>query len=310
MLKQDYKIKENVMDAMIFDIKRFAVHDGAGIRTTVFFKGCPLACVWCHNPEGIEFKPEIQYIQNKCLNCGKCEQVCGNDAHYWEEDFHHYKHQACTRCGSCTESCLSGALRYCGKMMSVDEVVEVLLKDKDFYDQSGGGITLSGGECLCQADFCAELLKRLKKYNINCNIDTCGYVDKCAIDKVAPYTDVFLYDIKHIDSELHKKYTGVPNEKIIENLRYINSLDKPIEVRIPLIPGINDDVYTISKIGELLKEIDTLKIVKILPYNNLAGSKYENLGKENTMPNVLPPSKEKIEEIKKILEGYRLTVSI
>lgn len=298
------------MVGKIFDIKKFAIHDGDGIRTTVFFKGCPLRCVWCHNPEGISFKGELQYIENKCLNCGICVKACDYGAHRMENLTHKFNRNLCVSCGKCAKNCLGEALIYCGREMTVDEVVAIVLEDKEFYLNSGGGVTLSGGECLCQADFCAELLKKLKEYNINCNIDTCGYVDKSAIDKVLPYTDVFLYDIKHIDSELHKKYTGVPNEKIIENLKYINSLKKDIEVRIPLIPDVNDDANTIGKIGELLGGLDMVKKVKILPYNNLAGSKYEILGLENTMPKVAPPTKDKMEEVKKILENYHLSVSI
>lgn len=292
------------MTGRIFDIKKFAIHDGDGIRSTVFFKGCPLKCVWCHNPEGISFKGELQYIENKCLNCGACVNECDYGAHRMENLTHKFDRKLCIACGKCAKNCLGEALVYCGKEMSVDEVLDIVIQDRKFYLNSGGGVTLSGGECLCQADFCAGLLKRLKEYDINCNIDTCGYVDKIAIDKVAPYTDVFLYDIKHIDSRLHKKYTGVPNEKIIENLKYINSLNKKIEVRIPLIPGVNDDAETINKIGELLSKIGKLVKVRVLPYNNLAGSKYEILGIENTMPKTEPPTREKLQETVDILKTY------
>lgn len=294
------------MTGKIFDIKKFAVHDGDGIRTTVFFKGCPLKCVWCHNPEGISFKGELQYVKSKCINCGECVEACEYGAHTIDELTHKFNRTRCVACGKCAERCLGEALIYCGREMTADEVVKVVLEDREFYISSGGGVTLSGGECLCQADFCAELLKKLKEYEINCNVDTCGYVDRTAIDKVAPYTDVFLYDIKHIDSKMHQKYTGVPNEKIIENLKYINSLGKKIEVRIPLIPGINDDAETINKIGRLLSGIDMLVKVRVLPYNNLAGSKYKILGIENTMPKENPPSREKLYEIVRILESYGL----
>lgn len=289
------------MTGKIFDIKKFAIHDGNGIRTTVFFKGCPLKCVWCHNPEGISFKNELQYVSGKCLNCGECVESCRHSAHSMENGVHNFDRSLCVGCGECAKSCLGDALIRCGREMTADEVVEVVLEDKAFYENSGGGVTLSGGECLCQADFCVEILKKLKEYNINCNVDTCGYVDRSAIDKVAPYTDVFLYDIKHIDSKLHEKYTGVPNERIIENLKYISSLGKKIEVRIPLIPGINDDEKTIEGIGKLLKGIDILTGVKVLPYNNLAGSKYEILGLENTMPDSLPPSRKKVQKAVEIL---------
>lgn len=296
------------MTGKIFDIKKLAIHDGEGIRTTVFFKGCPLACIWCHNPESLSRKTEIEYIERKCLNCGFCTSVCPNGAHCIDGEHHKYLREKCTTCGKCISACLGEALSLCGEEMTVDEVFDAVMEDVAFYESSGGGVTLSGGECLLQADFCAELMKKLKGRGINCNVDTCGYVDKSAIDKVAPYTDVFLYDIKHSDSALHEKCTGVPNERIIENLRYIASLGKVIEARIPLIPNINDDDATVEKIGELLSGIETLKKVKLLSYNNLAGSKYENIGKKNTMPEGEPQSRERMQEIKHILEKFGLNV--
>ena len=298
------------MTGKIFDIKKFAVHDGEGIRTTVFFKGCPLSCVWCHNPESISAKPELEYIGGKCLNCASCVAVCKNGAHTMENGNHSYNREACIACGECVAPCLGDALSLCGKDMTVDEVFDIAMEDAAFYEASNGGVTLSGGECLLQADFCAELLRRLKENGINCNVDTCGYVDKSAIDKVAPYTDTFLYDIKHIDSAIHKKYTGVPNERIVENLRYIASIGKDIEVRIPLIPDINDDDATIEKIGTLLPEITTINKVQLLSYNNLAGSKYENIGRKNTMPKSSPQSRERMDAIAEILKKHNLKVEI
>ena len=296
------------MTGRIFAVKKLAVHDGDGIRTTFFFKGCPLSCVWCHNPEGISFKSEIQYIQNKCLNCGECTNVCKYGVNNLKNGIHSFERELCRACGECERVCIGNALALCGKNMTTDEIMEIVMEDRDFYECSGGGVTLSGGECLCQADFCAELLKKLKAENINCNVDTCGYVEKEAIDKVMPYTDLFLYDIKHINSELHKKYTGVPNEKIIENLLYINSQGKPIEVRIPLIPSINDDEETLHKIGKLLSELHMVKKVRILQYNNLVDSKYKITGRVNKMPQVAPPPEQKINQAMGIMNSYGLTV--
>ena len=204
---------------------------------------------------------------------------------------------------------MGSALAFCGKDMTVEELLKLVMEDKEFYIQSGGGVTLSGGECLCQADFCAAFMKELKRFGIACNIDTCGYVDKAEIDKVMPYTDMFLYDIKHIDPDEHKRYTGKSNERIVENLRYISSCGKNIEVRIPIIPSVNDKPETMHKIGKLLCEIDTLIRVRLLPYNNLAGSKYEILGRKNTMPKIKPPSREKLEEISGILKEYDISVA-
>ena len=266
------------MKALISDIKRFAVHDGDGIRTTVFFKGCPLKCVWCHNPESISFKPQIAFYENKCVGCGECKK----------ENFN-------------AENCLGEARVLYGKEMTVDELLPLLLEDKDFYDTSGGGVTLSGGECLCQADFCAELLKRLKEQGIHTAVDTCGFVSKENIDKVIPYTDIFLYDVKAIDRNVHIKCTGQPNKIILENLEYIDSLGKNIEIRIPFVPEYNSD--QIEKIAKFLKPLKNIKAVKVLPYHNYAGSKYTALGMENTLPQILP-TEEEIKKAEKMLVLY------
>ncbi len=249
--------------AIICDIKRFAVHDGDGIRTTLFFKGCPLRCVWCHNPESINFEPQVAFYENKCIGCGECKKE-----------------------GFITQSCLGEAKVLYGREMTVDELLQLLLEDKDFYETSGGGVTLSGGECLCQAEFCAELLKRLKENGINTAVDTCGFVPKQAFDKVLPYTDTFLYDLKAIDNDVHIKCTGQPNRLILDNLKYIDSLGKSIEIRIPYVPFFNDS--QIEKIAEFLKPLKNIKSVKVLPYHNYAGSKYAALGMENTLPEILP----------------------
>lgn len=259
--------------AIISDIKRFAVHDGDGIRTTVFFKGCPLKCVWCHNPESITFNPQIAFYDNKCIGCGECQK----------ENF-------------TTEGCLGEAKVLYGKKMTVEELLPVLLEDKDFYATSGGGVTLSGGECLCQADFCAELLKALKEKGINTAVDTCGFVPKESIDKVLLYSDTFLYDIKAIDEDVHIKCTGKSNKIILDNLKYIDSLGKKIEIRIPFVPEYNSN--QIKKIAEFLRTLKNIKAVKVLPYHNYAGSKYAALNMENTLPQILPTE----EEIKKAEE--------
>ena len=266
------------MKALISDIKRFAVHDGEGIRTTVFFKGCPLKCVWCHNPESISFKPQVAFYENKCIGCGECKK----------ERF-------------TVEGCLGDARVLYGKEMTIEELLPLLLEDKDFYETSGGGVTLSGGECLCQADFCAELLKRLKENGINTAVDTCGFVSKEAIDKVLPYTDTFLYDIKAIDEDVHIKCTGQSNKIILENLKHIDSLGKKIEIRIPYVPEYNSD--QIEKIAGVLRILKNIKAVKVLPYHNYAGSKYSALNMENTLPKILP-TEEEIKNAEKMLVLY------
>lgn len=273
------------MKAVISDIKHFAVHDGDGIRTTVFFKGCPLKCVWCHNPEGIGFKPQLAYYENKCVGCMECSSVCRRGAHS-SDGFHTFDRARCTGCGRCETVCLGDALKLYGTEVTVESLLPQLLEDKAFYENSGGGVTLSGGECLMQADFCAALLKALKENGIHTAVDTCGFVSRETLEKVIPYTDIFLYDLKSFDEDVHIRCTGQSNDRILENLRYLDSLGKKCEIRIPFVPGFNDD--QMEKLAAFLKPLQNITKVKVLAYHNYAGSKYKALGMENTLPTELP----------------------
>lgn len=279
------------MKAIISDIKHFAVHDGDGIRTTVFFKGCPLKCVWCHNPEGIGFKPQVAYHENKCIGCMECAAVCPAGAH-GSGDLHAFDREKCLGCGACEEACLGGALKFYGKTVTVEQLLPGLLEDKAFYDNSGGGVTLSGGECLMQADFCAELLRALKEKGIHTAVDTCGFVSRETLDKVIPYADIFLYDLKAYDEDCHIRCTGQSNRMILDNLRYLDSRGKKCEIRIPFVPGFNDD--QMEKLAAFVKTLGNITKVKVLAYHNYAGSKYGALGMENTLPPTLP-AKEQVE---------------
>ena len=264
--------------AMITDLKRLAVHDGPGIRTTVFLKGCPLKCIWCHNPESISFGPQTAFYRQKCIRCGECQK----------ENFK-------------IEDCLGEARVLYGTEVTVEELLPKLLEDKAFYESSGGGVTLSGGECLCQADFCAALLKELKENGIHTAVDTCGFVPQKAFDKVIPFTDLFLYDIKAIAEDVHIKCTGQSNKLILENLKYLDGLGKKIEIRIPFVPEYNDD--QMEKIRDFLKPLKNITAVKVLPYHSYAGSKYDALGMENTLPERLPTQ----EEIKRAESLFNLS---
>ncbi len=268
------------MEGKIFDIKKFAVHDGDGIRTTVFLKGCPLKCVWCHNPEGIDVASRLAFYSHKCVNCGACTKVCA--CHTLEDGVHKFNASSCVACGKCSDVCLADALTVYGKATSVDDLMPILLEDKDFYEHSNGGITLSGGECLLQADFCAELLKRCKEFNFNTAVDTSGFVPWKNIEKVLAFTDVFLYDVKAIDEEVHIRCTGVPNKLILENLKKLDNAGKKIEIRIPYVPQYNDN--QIEKMADFIVGLKNITKVRILPYHDMARSKYDSLLMKDTMP--------------------------
>ncbi len=273
---------------MIFAIKPFEIHDGDGIRTTIFFKGCPLRCKWCHNPESLSFEKEIFFDYNLCHNCLKCTQLC--DANIVKDGKHIFLRDKCTFCGKCIDACPYDTFEIQGMDISIEDIVSTVLEDKKFMVGSGGGVTLSGGECLCQPDLCVELLKIFKKENINTAVDTCGFVSRDVIDKILPYVDTFLYDIKAIDEDIHIKCTGKTNKQILENLKYIDSCSKPIEIRIPYVPDFNDN--QIDKIATFLKSIKNVKNIKVLPYHNFAESKYEALGIDNILPKRLPTDEE------------------
>ena len=287
-----------MLTARIMDIKRFAVHDGDGIRTTVFFKGCPLKCVWCHNPEGISLKTELAYYHAKCIGCGECVHVCPSGAHTISMKGHVFRREKCIGCGKCEDVCLGNALKLYGKEMTIEELLPILLEDKTFYDTSNGGVTLSGGECLMQSLFCADLLKKLKEHQVHTAVDTCGFVQREAINKVLPYTDIFLYDLKAFDEDVHINCTGQSNKLILENMKYIDSLGKEIEVRIPYVPGYNSNQC--DKIADFLRTLKNVTKVKVLPYHNYAGSKYSALGMENTLPPFMPDTDEILKIQKKL----------
>ena len=294
------------MKAKIFEIKPFAVHDGDGIRTTVFFKGCPLKCVWCHNPEGISAGAELAYFDHKCIHCGECLSVCPSGAHTLVDGVHHFHRDQCIACGRCADACLGDALTFYGKEYTVEELLPILLRDKTFYQNSGGGVTLSGGECLLHADFCAALLKALKAEGIHTAVDTCGMVTKGALDKVLPYTDVFLYDVKGVDEATHIHCTGQANAQILDNLRYLDEQGAAVEIRIPYVPDFNDK--EMEKIGQLLSGLKHLTKVRILPYHNLAGSKYTSLGLKNTLPGRVPTQNE-VTMVEDTLKKYGLNIA-
>jgi len=295
------------MPGRVLDLKRLCVHDGPGLRTTVFLKGCPLKCRWCHNPEGVSPAPEIGFAKRKCLGCGKCAEVCPTGSHRFDGGVHAVNHETCTACGRCVEACLPGALELHGREMLAAEVTAAVLEDRTFYAESGGGCTLSGGEPLWQADFCAEVLARLGREGIHRAVDTSGAVSWSSFETVLPHTDLFLYDVKHTDDRLHREHTGSPARGILDNLRRLSARDVPIEVRIPTIPGFNADEPGMAAIGEALQGLPNLVGVRLLPYH-LARTKYEMVGRPDTMPHVPPPNAATIARLAHVLRAHGLTV--
>ena len=252
--------------ATIFDIQRNSYVDGPGIRTTVFFKGCNLRCAWCHNPESQSAMPQMMFYKNKCTACGKCKEKCA------------YALEKCTLCGKCTVFCPQDAREICGREYTPDEVLKIIMKDKAFYDNSHGGVTFSGGECMLQIDFLAEILKACKAHGIHTAVDTAGQVGYERFERILPFTDLFLYDVKCFNSEKHKRYTGVGNELILENLKKLLATDTPVWIRIPIIPTVNDTAEELQKIKAYIYSCGNPQRVDLLPYHTLGEHKYDAAG--------------------------------
>ena len=288
---------------ILLDTKRFAVHDGPGIRTTFFTKGCPLACRWCHNPESINPGIELAYMAHKCINCGECIEQCRNHAHTIENDKHAFEFDLCTKCLNCVNSCLGKALKIYGKRISVSEAMEIALEDIDFYNESGGGVTISGGEPLMQSDFTLALLAELKKKGIHTALDTSCFAAQEKVAAALAVTDLFLVDFKVFDENRHQQLTGQSNKIIKKNLEFLARNKVDIEIRIPFVPGCNSDEENIRSSAEFLAALE-IKKVKLLPYHDMARSKYKSINKLDTMPNCAPPSPQMLEQAKKILQSY------
>lgn len=280
------------------------MHDGPGIRTTVFFKGCPLRCAWCHNPEGMAREPELSFTRQKCALCGACAVACPNGAHQIDIDTgeHRIDRSRCARCGKCVEACYPQALMIYGRNVTVDELAGEALADRAFYEESGGGVTASGGEPLLQSEFCAAFFKACRAQGVHTALDTCGAVAWEAFERVLPHTNLVLYDVKHIDAKAHRRWTGMGNGRILENLLAVGRAGVPVEVRIPCVPSVNDGA--IEDIAQFLTRIPTLTAVKLLPYHDFARSKYTAIGLIDTMPRVEKPSPERMEELRAIVRRF------
>lgn len=276
------------MKATIFDIQRNSFVDGPGIRTTVFLKGCNLRCKWCHNPESQLPERQMMIYKDKCTGCGKCREVCPTGG------------ENCVFCGKCELYCPSDARKICGKEYTSDEVLSEVIKDLTFYRNSGGGVTFSGGECMLQIDFLAEILKKCKANDIHTAVDTAGNVPWEYFEKILPYTDLFLYDVKCFSDELHIEGTGVSNKRIKENLKKLSAeFNGDIIIRIPLIPGYNDDISELQKTADFLSGISAVK-TELLPYHAMGEHKYDALGMDCTK--YTAPTSDETAELKKLFE--------
>lgn len=295
---------------VIFDIKRYAIHDGPGIRTTIFMKGCPLNCWWCHNPEGISPKPEIMYFEYKCIHCHTCAKVCPQKAITFDEnDVQHINRELCDGCGICAKFCPPNALRLVGRVISLEELISEIEKDIKFYDSSEGGVTFSGGEPLFQPEFLREALKACKERYIHTAVDTSGYASTEVVASILPYTDLFLYDIKLFDEREHILYTGVSNKPIKKNLVFLVENKANIILRFPIIPGITDTKHNVKGWVDFLQNLEGLHEIDLLPYHDV-GEKYHRLGKEYLMPVHYAPSRETLRWIKEEFEAIGLKVKI
>ena len=276
------------MKGTVLNIQRFCTRDGPGIRTTVFLKGCPLHCLWCHNPESQSQTPQMLYDAEKCVSCGRCVTACEQGCHTVVGQMHSIDREHCIVCGKClSPMCL--ALELAGESMSVEQIMAEVLRDQPFYDNSGGGLTLSGGEPLYQTDFCLELLKGAKEKGLHVCMETCGLCDPEILKKLAPLVDIFLFDYKESDPARHKRYTGVDNRQILENLCLLDQLHSTVLLRCPIIPGLNDRQEHFSAIGQLAERLPCIAEIAVEPYHAFGAGKYRRLGRAYSLSEIDAP---------------------
>ncbi len=294
----------------IFDISRYAIHDGPGIRTTVFFKGCPLSCWWCHNPEGIAPGPHVALRPGRCVRCGECIAICPNHAIAFSDQAARTDPSLCRLCLECAQVCCADAREVVGRSVALEDVMAEIRQDVAFYDESGGGVTFSGGEPLMQPDFLLELLEACGRLDIHRAVETSGYARREVLLKVAAQADLFLYDLKHMDPEIHRKYTGVRNEVILENLTQLGRRGAHICIRLPLIPGVNDDRRNVEETGAFVATLDHVDHIDILPYHDVMRSKYKRFGWGFRLGEVPPPDPLHLQTVAGLLRSFGLRVTI
>lgn len=295
---------------LVFDVQRFSVHDGPGIRSTVFLKGCPLACRWCHNPEGMRTAPEILVTPDRCIACGACVEACPYDLPSGIAGGWAGSKDRCQSCGLCAEACPTGARRLAGRAMTVRQLVDEVTRDRVFYDRSGGGVTFSGGEPLSQAEFVLACLRDLTERGIHTAVDTCGLVDRGALLEAAALADLFLFDIKHADEAAHAEWAGAPNDRILANLEALARVHDAIWVRVPVVPGVNDDAANLRRTAALAASLPGVERVSLLPYHELGEDKRERVGVPGDPFATEPPRQDRMRDIATIFEEAGLLTVI
>jgi pyruvate formate lyase activating enzyme len=299
------------VNGIVTDIQRFSVHDGPGIRTTVFLKGCNLRCAWCHNPETLRPGPELQVLLARCIGCGACLEACPNGAHEVRADGERLFHRdRCTACGACADVCYAGALVLVGREMTVEEVVAEVLEDRPFYEESGGGVTLSGGEPLVRRDFAVDILRRCRQEGLHTAVETNLAVPWDEVAALLPVTDLFMVDVKLIDAEAHARWTGAPNEDILANLRRLAEEPQPMVVRTPVVPGVNDTPEAIGAVADLVRGLANLAYYELLPYHPLGAGKYESLGMDYALADLERPPHEVLDALAEAAAARGIAVRV
>ncbi|MBS1248733.1 MAG: Choline trimethylamine-lyase activating enzyme [Chloroflexi bacterium] len=294
----------------IFDIKRFSLHDGPGIRTTVFLKGCPLSCAWCHNPESQKSTPELIFRAERCLGCGACVDACPEEAITMAEGRSVTAWARCTHCGECAQVCYPGAREMACQEMTVEEVLEIVERDRPFYEESGGGVTFSGGEPLAHPDFLEAALVACREAGLHTALDTSGHAPWEVIDRIRPHVDLFLYDVKLLDDAQHQNDTGVSNRLLLANLQKLAELGHNIHVRTPLVPGINVTPAQIQALGKFVAQLPGVSRLDVLPYHEMAAEKYRRLGRDYPLHGLQSPDEETVQKTARTLREFGLEVHV